>query len=254
MAQSLTIAGVDDLERAVYVADQHVPFHDVRLWAAINRFLADFKPHRLFILGDFFDHYQISHFEKSPKRAQEANFQNELDDGKALLGQIRQAAKKADIYWIDGNHEQRLQSMVFREPGLESLRKLAPQELYGLKDNDIHYLPFGSFISYLGFRCEHGCKVCIRSAYTAWAERQKHGSSGVSGHTHRRGQHSWTDERGSHTWIEIGCTCHMHPTWVNDPDWQQGLLHSTVHGGKLHLTGVAVYSDGFRCEGKFYPR
>jgi len=222
------------------------------LAAAIVRFLADFKPDRVFLGGDFYDHYSLSPFDKSGVRAQLNNLQNELDDGKALLSQIRQASKKTHIYWIDGNHEHWLQRLLWREPSLERLKRLSPQELYGL--DGVDFLPFGSHINYLGFQVEHGCKVCIRSAYTAWAERQKHGSSGVSGHTHRRGQHSWTDQRGSHTWIEAGCLCRTDPEWLPHPDWQQGFVVSTVHGGKLHLTSVAVYSDGFRCEGRFYAR
>lgn len=252
--QTLVIRGVEDEERAVYVFDFHVPFHDQRLVPPLLNFLKNFQPHRVFIPGDFYDHFSISRFNRSPARAQLLTLNNELEDGRVVLGQIRKACPKAEIYFEEGNHEHRLQDLVWREAGLESLRELEPQQLYGLAENDIQWLPFGSQINYLGFLIEHGCIVRVRSAYTAWGERQKHGSSGISGHTHRRGMHCWTDERGTHTWHEAGCMCRTDPAWLAHADWQRGFVVSTVHHNKLHLSPIAIYSEGFRAEGKFYPR
>jgi len=250
----LVIRDVAPEERAVYAFDFHVPFHDQRLVSPFLNFLKDFQPHRIFIPGDFYDHYSISRFDRSPTRGLVLTLGNELEDGRILLGQIRKAAPDADVYFEEGNHERRLRDLIWRESALESLKELEPQQLYGLSQFNIEWLPFGSYISYLGFMIEHGCIVRARSAYTAWGERQRHGSSGISGHVHRRGQHSWTDERGSHTWIEAGCMCRLDPEWLPHPDWQQGFVVSTVHHSKLHLTSVAVYPEGFRVEGAFYER
>ena len=252
--QVLVIRDVAPEERAVYAFDFHVPFHDQRLVSPFLNFLKDFQPHRIFIPGDFYDHYSISRFDRSPTRGLVLTLGNELEDGRILLGQIRKAAPDADVYFEEGNHERRLRDLIWRESALESLKELEPQQLYGLSQFNIEWLPFGSYISYLGFMIEHGCIVRARSAYTAWGERQRHGSSGISGHVHRRGQHSWTDERGSHTWIEAGCMCRLDPEWLPHPDWQQGFVVSTVHHSKLHLTSVAVYPEGFRVEGAFYER
>lgn len=238
-------------ERLLIWGDQHIPFQDMRTLRAVEGFARDFKPNVVVYMGDFFDCFELSRFTKSPLKR--TTWGDDLRSGRAILANQRRLFKDARVLWLDGNHEYNVwRYNAAQAPALADI--LDPLTLFGLRDLDIEYLPFGSSVSYLSYRIEHGCFVRKWSAYSARAERERHGTSGCSGHTHRRGMHCWRDERGTHTWHEIGCLCQLNPDWLPNADWQQGFAYGVAHKGKVHITAPAVYSDGLRAEGKFYPR
>lgn len=251
VATTLHIPTASEGERILLWADFHIPFHDMRTLRAVEGFVRDFKPDIVVYMGDIFDCFELSKFTKSPLKR--TTWGDDLRSGKVILANQRRLFKDARVLWIDGNHEYRLWLYAARNaPALADI--IDPPALFGLRDLDIEYLPFGSCISYLGYRIEHGCFVRKWSAYSARAERERHGTSGCSAHTHRRGMHCWTDERGTHTWHEIGGLMRLNPDWLQNPDWQQGIAYGVAHKGKVHITAPAIYSDGIRAEGKFYPR
>lgn len=229
----------------------HIPFHDQRTLAAIERFVRDFRPDIAIYMGDTLDCFELSKFSKSPLKR--STWADDLRGGKAILANHRRLMKDARLIWIDGNHEYRLWLYsITKAPVFADV--VDPPTLFGLRDLDIEYLPFGSHVNLLGLQVEHGCFARKFSGYSARAERERHGTSGCSVHTHRRGMHCWTDERGPHTWHELGCIARLDPDWLPHADWQHGFGYGIVHRNKVHVISVGVHSGGLRAEGKFYER
>jgi len=251
MPTGLNIPTAKEGERIVIVGCIHYPFEDVRSLAAVDRFLKDFQPDVFVYAGDTLDSFELSKFSRSPLK--KTTYGDDLRSTKVKLANRKRLIPNTRTLWIDGNHEYRL--WLYQCNHAKALADIQdPPTLYGLRDLGIEYLPFGSHISYLSFQIEHGCFARKWSGYSARAERERHGTSGCSSHSHRRGMHSWTDERGTHTWYEMGTLSRLDPDWLAHPDWQAGFLYGTVHNNRLHVSNPAIYSDGFTAMGQFYRR
>ena len=183
-----------------------------------------FKPHKVFINGDLIDFYAISRFVKDPKRALE--LQEEIDEAISILKQIRKVNKKADIYYIKGNHENRCQKYLWSEAKeLSGLRELTVPSLLKLGGMNIKYCETGR-IEYGGLIIKHGSVVRKFSGYTAKAEVEKNGKSGISGHTHRLSLYFQNNAGQEIVWAEGGCMCKLDAEYLEGevPNWQTGFI------------------------------
>jgi len=91
--------------RTLVIPDIHVPFHHRRSIAKLQDFIKRKKPERIVFLGDVLDLHAVSTHRRDPRW--EDNLDKEIRAGRRLLEQIRKLAPKADIDYIEGNHEDR---------------------------------------------------------------------------------------------------------------------------------------------------
>lgn len=247
-----------DGTRVMIVSDHQLPFVDERLLKAQMQFMADFRPHDLIINGDFIDCYEISDFDHDPRR--QFTIGDELRMAEGILYDFgKRLAQGGKMYFVEGNHEERLRRYVWRHAG--ALVDIVP-DLDTLLNLDKHCagtVPYGKAIDYLGYTITHGNYVSQYSAYTAKRHADRYRSSGCNGHTHRMGSYSFTDGKGrSHTWDEIGCACRIDLEYVRGiANWQQGFQTGVVFNNALHtqLVRVIDYDDdkrGFYAAGKHY--
>lgn len=239
----------DGYEPAALIPDLHAPHIDEPTFKCILAFLRMYKPHRVFIMGDVVDFYQVSRFNKDPFRLND--LQNDIDAGHLALKRIRQACpRESHITMLEGNHEARITKFLrSTAPVLESLRNLRIPELLSLGEFEIEYEPSGMVLHH-GVLVKHGNIVANKSGYTAYREMDRAGISGVSAHTHRLGQVFKTNYGGMYTWVECGCACDDRPEYVTGvPDWQHGMAYGywrkgderfTVHTLPI-INGRAVY-------------
>jgi predicted phosphodiesterase len=212
-------------ERHSYLADPHAPYHDEEAYSVAMAFQRVFQPHHTWLLGDFLDFYQLSRFDKNPRRALE--LQQDIDAARVLMARVREATPNGRITLVKGNHEDRLRRYLWTKAAeLSGLRALDVPTLLGLKDLNVEYVESGQ-VRVADLIIKHGTLVRARSGYTATGELDKAGLSGVSGHTHRLGQVCRRTEAGSTTWIEAGCLCDINPEYLmgNTADWQHGLAY-----------------------------
>lgn len=187
-------------------------------------FVKWFKPQTLIFLGDVIDNYAISTFKRNPLRR--LQLQAELDSAVEILAAFRRVIGGATAYYLRGNHELRHQNYLWTNaPELVGIRSL---ELPGLMELDklkIKWIESGSMMFH-GLLVKHGNIVRQHSCYSARAEQEKNGVSGISGHTHRLGQIFKTDFGGDYTWLEAGCLCKTDDVEYAEGqklNWQQGL-------------------------------
>jgi predicted phosphodiesterase len=190
------------------INDVHVPFEDKKTLDAVYNFIDYLDPDEIVIAGDFQDFHEVSKFDKDPMRS--FNLQDEIDAGYKILKEL---SSKAQVHFIEGNHEARLKKWLWKNPELASLKvleidKLLNLDLLGIKYHPEKYI-CNDFIFY------HGSVVRAHSSFSAKAELEKHGTSGSSGHTHRIGSFTKTDFRGTVAWYENGCLCNLKPHYVS---------------------------------------
>lgn len=208
--------------RVLFIGDIHAPYQDESCLSAVLKFCKWWKPNEIFIIGDLLDAYAFARFVKNPETALKA--QDEIDEAVNILKQIKNHNPQAKICLVRGNHEYRLQKYLWtRAPELASLRELNIESLLQLKNIGINYESHGR-LEHRGVVIKHGSVVRKHSSYTAKAEFEKEGQSGVSGHSHRVGLYRKDNVNNPHIWMECGCLCKKDMEYMEgEPaDWHQG--------------------------------
>lgn len=208
------------MEKTLILPDLHIPHHDKKSLHLIFKIIDDIKPERIIQLGDLFDFYQISRFNKEPKRVLE--FQKDLNELDMFFYELRKIYKK-DFIYIEGNHEIRLIKWLWQHPEVYSLKKINNiPSLFNLEKYSIRYFPY---FTYKSVYFKHGNYVSTKSSYSAKLEYDAEGTSGVSGHTHRLGIYYVQNRNGFHTWYEMGHLTDVKKVEYLEgkiPNWQQG--------------------------------
>lgn len=214
--------------RIVFPTDEHRPYHDPRAVEIALKITSDFRPNLRVAGSDGLDFYNISKYDKNPQRVMDGNLQVEIDSWAAGQREWRDASPDAAVYFLIGNHEDRLRKWLWRHPelyGLEVLRlpQLLQFEKLGIPWNEEAHTEL-ELCKKLVIR--HGDLVRQHSAYTAKAilEREYYARNVVFGHTHRGGSHYVTTRDGVVQAQEGFCLCRLDPEYQRNPNWQQGLV------------------------------
>jgi hypothetical protein len=238
--ESIEITDRPDGTRVLITSDYQYPFVDEPLLGAVEEFIQDWKPNDLIYNGDILDCYSLSVFDKNPFR--KFNLMTEIEMAADMLRRHKRLSG-GRLWWIDGNHEQRVLRNMWRAGDAAWLMRDLPEAM-GLDELTEGFVPYGKHIDYLGFIITHGNWVSQFSGYTARKHLEKYRSSGASGHTHRLGSYFATDSQyRGHAWYETGCMCRMDLEYnLSHPNWQHGFVIGRVYDGMLFPQTVPVIS------------
>ena len=225
-------------EKSLFLSDVHAPYEDGKSLKVVREFSEWFKPQKIFILGDLVDFYQLSSFNKDPKRMD--YLQDDLDVARSVLEMIRTSNPRAQIWLFEGNHESRLRRWLWTHPEVASLRDLSIMQLLTLHQYDVHWVPANDRFVHHGIYLEHGDIVRRHSAYTARGMMERRGVSGVSGHTHRMGTHYLTNMGGDYVWVENGCLCDRSPEYSKSPNWQNGFTVGYFKNERFTMNQICI--------------
>lgn len=228
--------------RVLFISDIHCPFQDDKAIEAMVLFAQWWKPQTIVFIGDVVDFYAISSFVKDPNRS--LKLADELSSAKDTIDFICKMLPDTKKYFIKGNHEARLQKYLWSTAKeLANLNELRLEYLLGLKNHDIEYIENGN-MKFRGTMIKHGNVVRKYAGYTARAEFEKNGISGVSGHTHRLATYYHNNEGGSYVWMEIGCLCRFDAEYLQGetPNWQTGfgIGYFKENSKRFHLEAVPI--------------
>lgn len=241
-------------QRTIGYGDTHIPFHDDGALAVVQALIRDTQPERIIHFGDLLDCYTISRYSKDPARL--STLQDEIDLARVHLAQMARLAPGAERWLLAGNHEDRLQSLIYTLPGAHAeLARLTAfqQAITWPKMLDLDAIGWRWLETGAQTRSpilpklitKHGTVVRKWSAFTGKGEWERYGKGGLSGHTHRLGTFYHRDHNGAHLWQECGCTCRLDPEYMTDPDWQQGavVVTHTADGERYQVEEVYI-QDG----------
>lgn len=233
--------------------DYQIPYQDKRIVRLMERFLAEVVvPDYLIYTGDIPDFYQISKFDKNPNRLDA--LQADVSQTKVMLRRHDQLLPNTKKFWLDGNHEYRLQKFLWTSAqALSSLRCLTIPELFGLEEFGIPYVPYEHGLMVNGlFLIVHGDIASIHSGYTAKRMYEKHGGCGICGHCHRMGSFYKRDRFGTWGWWENGCLCDLNPDYIKNPNWVQGFSLIHFFGKRFWVEQIPIIGGAFVYGGKKY--
>lgn len=250
----------DIIKAEIVISDFHIPYHNSRI---INCSLeiADYLKHQnrlksYIINGDLLDCYAISKFVKNPQRVLE--FQKEINLGKEVLKTISDvvgvATKK---YYTEGNHEYRIQTDKKINAHLYSLEMYSIPNLLSLDDLGFEWVPFGKKIKRKNYVIYHGDIARKHSSYTAKAELENNGMSGITGHTHRGGIFYKTDMKGITKHMEGFCACKdkVGDEYIKGTkNWQPGfsVVYENQRTGQFQFIPIEYKDGGCIFEGKLF--
>jgi len=232
--------------------DTHNPFQDQRVLREVELFLGEFQPDMVIYPGDLNDFYLLSKFNKNPERA--SRLQEDLDSTTNMFKRHRAILPNARMIQEDGNHEDRLRKYLWgNSDALSSLRCLKVENLFDLKDSGVEHIPYEEGVLFNGnFMVTHSDLIRAHSSYTAKGMSDKHGGSGIHGHSHRLGSYYKRDRFGTYGWWENGCLCTLNPDWIQNPNWQQGFSVITFIGKRFWVEPIPINGRKFIYGGRVY--
>lgn len=268
----LTFAGLlpvflPDGTKIAVLPDIHVPAHDKKVMWAVLRALKDFQPDIVILIGDVADCFAISAWPADP--SVKRDFQNELDETRELMDEIREVSGCYWMFFIMGNHEDRMWRLLTNvAPSLANVlnpktreRAMSIHDLlgYGPEDNVTFLYDLaerggfgGGIVANGGYEWHHGYIVRPAPGASPRADADKTGRSTHHGHTHRKGmvvRETTTGEivavEGGHL-IEEGHPYIAYSNLLNNH--HQGFDLCKVINGKIHTQPVPVVE--FNIDGK----
>lgn len=202
LPQQSSIDTPQEMYKTVVANDMHIPFHNAAAVDAWLDFCEDEQPEFIVINGDFLDCYSISSFPKPPDKPL---LQEEIDMGVEILGVLRDRCPDARIFYLEGNHEERLCRIVKENEGLFNLRAMKLPNLLDLDVFDIEYRKYMNEIELDGLAIVHGDVARKHSAYTAKGTVQDYGYKNIIiGHSHRMGWYMHDGHQGRRRGLENG--------------------------------------------------
>lgn len=242
------------MRRILVLPDLQVPYHDKQALLLALKAGRIFKADTIVSLGDFADCYAVSFFSKDPDRNQ--MFKEEVDECNKVLTQIDRAFPNAEKYFIEGNHEFRLQRYM-QDRGRELWGLLTIPDLFDLRRRKWRHVPYGHHVKLgeLVFTHDGGLKS---AKYFTGRLIDRYGCSVCVGHFHRIQMMMTEHLGGTRVAFSPGTLCD--PQKVGDfiksevKNWHQGfatvivLDNGTSYHQIHHIVGGQCYVNGTLCK------
>lgn len=239
------------MKRILMVPDTHRPYHDPRAWDLMLKAARRFRPNIVVVLGDFADCYQVSVHDKDPARLE--SFDDEMADANDGLDELEAATPIAERHFIAGNHEQRLETLIWKQaPQLHSRVKIEKE--LRLKERGWSYTPYQESLRIGKLYLTHDEGNAGAQAHEK--ARSTFESNVVIGHTHRmatsyRGTAKGTSNVGAmFGWLgSVDKIDYVHK--VKARQWQHGFgIGYLAKSGVVHLQAVPIVNWSCVIEGK----
>jgi predicted phosphodiesterase len=247
------------MKKYMVLGDIHGDYRDEKALDIAFKYMKEYQPSEIILNGDIVDFYSISQFDKNPDR--KYDIQDEVNFTKQLFRDIRKYTRKGTkITYIKGNHEDRMQKYLWRNPELIGLEVLDLEHLLGLKDfkvnyinatgdywkNDTGHYKVGDLLIMHGDNRLNGASTSQYSGYSAKNTMGKLQNSVLIGHNHRGAVVYHSTPYGDLVGIEGGCLCQKTGT----ANWQQGFVTFEKKGQKTinhqfhHIDDGKLYKEG----------
>lgn len=246
--------------RLICNSDDHHPIVDKYYEAALFAFARDFKPDCWVHLGDRYDLWSLSRFDKEPRRWFENGLlQNELSS--AVESWNEMCAISKNVHFILGNHEDRLNRLVKANMGLFGLKAFNWHQMADIPQQ-VKMHEFGAVLDIGGVQFEHGYQVQERVVNPAQWMLNNRRANTIFGHTHRIATQYATFRRDGHP-VTLVAHNQGHGSDVSKqtyagpcPSWQHGFtaFEFWTEGSKprFSMHPITVINGRFSWGGRLY--
>lgn len=212
----------------VIASDIHIPFQDDAAVRSFIKYCKEKQPEVVVLNGDVLDMFMLSRFTKGEGR----NPLEEMMMCQGFLDSLRKAVPNADIYYVIGNHENRLEKYVLNKA--PELASLIEDVFTIIKTSDYKVRGCASVTFNDNFVCKHGTYIGNKSGLSAIKEMENSYMSGATGHVHRGIVYRARKAGRKFVWIETGCLCSLNPEYCVLPNWCQGFATVEFKNGKVY--------------------
>ena len=243
--------------------DNHYGVHDPIVEAAKLAWLRDVRPSAHVNVGDQYDAFLLSRYDKPAARAlrEDAPLKAEFASAAEYWKTIAEVCSSS--HFILGNHENRLQRLIDANPGLFGIFDWS--QMAGLPPA-VRVHAYGSKVRIGSVTWEHGDRIGGRFGIlhpSHWLLSNKGHKSTIFGHTHRiesRLKTVWDEGQQPHVYgawnqghgSDVRAAWH----WAPEPSWQHGFAYVECFtvAGKPRFTvhQFAVVDGRFSWGGKMY--
>lgn len=210
-------------KRLLILSDIHFPYHSIQALNAALTYAKKEGVDGIILNGDTLDFYQLSRFEKDPRKR---SFAHELDAGKRFL-EILQKEFKCRVYWKNGNHEDRYENYLkVKAPELLGVNDFKMENLLNLKNFNCTIIENKRIIKANKLNIIHGHEYpggAFNPVNIARGLFLKGKVSALQGHNHQTSEHTESNmnEEIITTW-SVGCLSELHPTYMPLNKWNHG--------------------------------
>lgn len=179
------------VKTTLIIPDTQYPYHDKVALSKLIKVAADVQPDQIVQIGDGIDFPQVSQWSKGTAGEYADTLQNHIDGFRTeVLIPLREAAPKAGITWLEGNHDLRVRDFVKKYAApLGPLRALEMPALFGLEDLAIKYergpLRIGTNTYAIHGHESGGYSASSTAWDTKFTKRYGSDKNFVFGHTHQ---------------------------------------------------------------------
>lgn len=231
-------------KRIALFSDIHVPYHHVEAITLALDFCKKEKPDLLILNGDTLDCFQLSRFDKDPKKR---NFAGELDIMKQMI-EVFQKVLKCKIIFKKGNHSERYEHFLYTKA----------KELIGIEEFELHNIINARVqgIDVIGDkRIIHANKLNIIHGHefsqgffspvnVARGLSLRAKASAIQGHSHQSSEHTSIDINGKvmTTW-STGALCQLNPQYAPINNWNLGfaVIDLDENGEDFNVRNKRIY-------------
>lgn len=216
--------------------DLHIPYHETDAVKAAIKLAKEDKVDAIFLNGDVMDFFGLSFHEKNPKNR--PRISEELESARQFLKGLRKHFPNIPIYWVDGNHEYRLERyLAVKAPELLDTCEFQVAGLLRLPEYGITYLGFRTKCYFGKLLVEHGDRLRgtggVNPARTA---RLKYKRSVLVNHFHKLSVDSGKQYDGDvMTCWSNGCLCELEPEYMEVNEHVHGVCHVQMNGDNYRV-------------------
>lgn len=252
------------VERSLVFSDIHFPYQNDDAIDVMFEYAKNYKPKNIYMNGDIVDFYNLSKFDKNPDRKE--TVADEILMVRNFIKRLRTSFKDANIFFLHGNHENRLQRYLWENPELAKLEELDITNLFQFKENNIKEIKAsrdywgmsGGCITKGDTTIMHGdakLNGASTSKYSGYSAKNTMlgGLQGsvIMGHIHRLAYVTHSTPHGIMVGIEDGCLCQI----PKNANWETGFVTFETFAGKNHNYKLHMIEDGkLYEEGKVYGK
>ena len=227
----------------LFLSDIHVPYHNIPSLTASLQYGKDCGVDCVWINGDLLDFYQLSSFEKDPRKR---TVKYEIETTGEILNIIKRELG-AKIYFKEGNHEYRLERYLrVKAPELLDVDEFRLDVLLKMGELGIEYITGKRIVHFGKLNVLHGHEigrggVPVNPARTLFLKTKE---NAIAGHWHQTSEHSEPSLNGKPTacW-SVGCLCELHPEYAPINRWNHGFAHITIDDDRgFSVDNIRVYN------------
>lgn len=219
------------------ISDLHIPYHNISAITAALKYGEEANINTIIINGDLIDFYQMSRFEKDPRKR---SVKYEFDATKEFLRVLRATFPNVQIYWIKDNHCNRYEHwLMAKAPEVFDDPYYKMEERLRLNEERIHLIGDKTLVKAGKLNIHHGhlfFRGFIAPVNSARGLFLKAKESTICSHVHKISEHTETNLSGELTtcW-STGCLCELSPDYSPFANnYAHGFAHILVNDDRTY--------------------